>query len=268
MNKYPNIRNWLLSHDEQPSHFEFCGGSVTVFSRTSPNKTTSNEDAAAIIELAPNHGVLVVADGMGGAKAGDRASKCLVETITQSLSPADLGDDTARSQLLDAIEIANKKVLSWGIGAGATLVVVEYLRGTIRTFHIGDATAMVCSNRGRVKSLTVAHAPVAMAVEAGVLEEDEAMMHDDRHLISNCVGSAEMKIELGPIQKMATRDTLLLGSDGLFDNLTTDEIADLVRAGNLQRQFNLLIDKTRRQMLFSENLPSKPDDLTVICFRQ
>jgi protein phosphatase len=67
---------------------------------------------------------------------------------------------------------------------------------------------------------------------------------------------------------MAAKDTLIMGSDGLFDNLTTDEIIDIIRAGHLDRQAELLVRRTGERMLTPEVLPSKPDDLTVIGFRQ
>ena len=268
MTNYPTQQIWLLADHDKPQPLAFCGGSIVVYSRTSPDKSTNNEDAAAVIELAADHGVMVVADGMGGANAGVRAAKCVVETIVDFLSSANLEGETARSTIVDAIEEANQTVLSWGLGAGSTLVVVEYLNNSIRTFHVGDATALVCSNRGRIKSSTIAHAPVAMAVEAGMLDHDEALNHEDRHLISNCVGSAEMKIELGPVMEMASRDTLVIGSDGLFDNLTLDEIVQFVRAGQLNHQFGLLVEAASGRMSTPDGFASKPDDLTVVCFRQ
>lgn len=268
MTTYPHSQIWLVANDEKSEALDFCGGKLCVFSRTSPDKGTSNEDAAGIVELSSDHGVLVVADGMGGANAGDRAAECVVRTIVDYLISADLGGETSRSQILDAIESANQEVLRWGLGAGSTVVVVEYHRGTLRSFHVGDAMAVACSNRGRIKLSTVAHAPVAMAVESGMIGELEAIVHEDRHLINNCVGSNEMKIELGPILDMASKDTLVMGSDGLFDNLTLNEVVDFVRAGHLEAQFDLLIASVCTQMQSPDMIPSKPDDLTVICFRQ
>lgn len=265
---YPRTNTWLLSDDKSFSGMNFCGGSLIGFSKVSPNKSTSNEDAAVVIELSDNHGLIVVADGMGGANAGDRAAKCIIETIAKSVCLEAVVGESVRSIVVDAIERANDTILGWGLGAGSTLVVVEYLNGSTRSIHIGDAMAMVCSNRGRIKASTVSHSPVAMGVEAGFIDEDEALLHEDRHLISNCVGSAEMKIELGPTLTMSVCDTVIVGSDGLFDNLTVDEIVSIVRAGHLKHQFNLLVNSARERMSAPDTLPSTPDDLTVICFRQ
>ena len=68
-----------------------------------------------------------------------------------------------------------------------------------------------------------------------MLDEDEAMYHAERHLISSMVGMADMRVEVGPVVKLALRDTLVVGSDGLFDNLFVREIVELVRKGPLQK---------------------------------
>ena len=245
---------------------DFCGGVIAGCSYKSPDKETANEDAAAWIELSKNHGVLVVADGVGGQSAGDRAARTAIESVVEHCQ--DATDETSlRAEILDAIEAANREVLSWGIGAGSTIVVAEYLLGTVRVVHVGDSTALLTSNHGTIKFLSVAHGPVAMAVEIGMLDESEAIEHEDRNIITNCIGSTEMKIEVGPEVLMAARDTLLLASDGLFDNLTSTQVTNSIRAGHMESQLNTMIEKTRGLMT-GDSETGKPDDLTVLCFRQ
>ena len=245
---------------------KFCGGTLVGCSYKSPDKNAPNEDAAGWIELSESHGVLIVADGVGGHAAGDRAARASIESVIEHLQNISSGT-SARAQILDAIEAANREVLSWGLGSASTIVVAEFLDGTVRVIHVGDSTALLTSNRGTIKFLSVAHAPVAMAVEIGMLDEAEAIEHEDRNIITNCIGSGEMKIEVGPEIPMSARDTLLLASDGLFDNLTTTQIVDSIRAGHLENQMQTMIEKTRNQMTGHDEF-GKPDDLTVLCFRQ
>ncbi len=106
-----------------------------------------------------------------------------------------------------------------------------------------------------------------------MLNEQEALRHDDRNLISNFVGSQEMKIEIGPELPMAARDSLIIASDGLFDNLTTAEVVEKVCSGPLLEKTDQLVQLAAARMQGSlpdqtPSLPSKPDDLTVLCFRQ
>ncbi len=264
---HARCQTWFEEESRPIETLGFCQGTVVGCSFKSPHKESRNEDAAALVELSPGHGILAVADGVGGQNAGDRAARTVIEAIVNHCTAVN-EEGSLRPQLLDAIEGANHEILTWGIGAGATVVVAEYRDGHLRIIHVGDASAILCSNRGRLKFFTVAHGPVAMAVEIGVLNEQEAMVHEDRNIISNCVGSTEMKIEIGPRVAMAAYDTLVLASDGLFDNLTNEEIVARIRSGKLDRRAHEMIDLARTRMLAADGTSGKPDDLTVLCFRQ
>ena len=82
------------------------------------------------------------------------------------------------------------------------------------------------------------------------------------------IGSNQMRIEIGPPIEMAPRDTLLIASDGLFDNLLPNEIVETVRRGPLDEAIGDLVEVARQRMANQvEGMPSKPDDLTVIAYR-
>ena len=82
--------------------------------------------------------------------------------------------------------------------------------------------------RGRVKLQTISHSPVGYAVESGMLDDQEAMHHEERHVVSNIIGTPEMRIEIGPPIDLATYDTLLVATDGLADNLHIEEIIERI----------------------------------------
>jgi serine/threonine protein phosphatase PrpC len=123
--------------------------------------------------------------------------------------------------------------------------------------------------RGRIKQRVVPHSPTGFAVEAGVLDEDEAVQHDQRHVLFNVIGSPDMRVEVGPTLQLAVHDTVLLASDGLFDNLFIDEIVDAICSGPLAAASNRLVELAQARMRGDAraDLPCKPDDLTVILFR-
>ncbi|MFQ5790919.1 MAG: PP2C family protein-serine/threonine phosphatase, partial [Acidobacteriota bacterium] len=115
---------------------------------------------------------------------------------------------------------------------------------------------------------SIPHSPVGYGVESGFLDEKEAMYHQERHVVSNVIGAPGMRIEVGPTIEMARRDTLLLATDGLFDNLHTDEIVGLIRKGGLARAIKALAESSSDRMRNGgDDMPSKPDDLTCILFR-
>ena len=115
----------------------------------------------------------------------------------------------------------------------------------------------------------VARAPVAYAVEAGVLEAREGFAHADRHLVSNFVGMEGMHVQVGSAVRLAARDTLVMASDGLWDNLHLEEVAEVVRKGPLARAAEQLVrDSTRRMRGEDREVAGKPDDLTVVLWRR
>ncbi len=258
----------FVHHVDVPMRsFDFSLGQVLVFSGRSPRKTTVNEDAAIVISFADGRLVLAVADGVGGLKSGDVAASIAIEALIDRLSIS-TSVDSLRSDIVDAIEKANRAVLDSKIGCATTIVIVEIGFDYFRIYHVGDSMVLHTSNRGRIKHLTVPHSPVGMALEAGLIQEQDAIHHEFRHLVSNVIGSESMRIEIGPPSQMTARDTLVLASDGLFDNLLPAEITEVVRKGDMQSMQQKLIDAVKQRMTSpATGEPSKPDDLTIICFR-
>ncbi|MDZ4781382.1 MAG: protein phosphatase 2C domain-containing protein [Planctomycetia bacterium] len=250
---------------------ELCAlweGSAAVFSRRSPDKQTANEDAAALIPFDGQSGILVVADGLGGSRAGEQASSLALSSLQDAMAEAAANGADLRSAILNGIETANRKIVELGIGAGTTLALVEIQGRTARPYHVGDSMILVVGQRGRIKWQTVSHSPVGYAVESGFLDAAEAMHHDERHIVSNMLGMADMRIEIGSTIELADRDTLLLSSDGLFDNLHVDEIVERVRKGPLDHVARDLATTCRERMQTPrDGQPSKPDDLTFIAYR-
>lgn len=173
-----------------------------------------------------------------------------------------------RAAILDGLDQANQTLLDSGLGCATTLAAVEINGREIRPFHVGDSEILVVGQRGKVKLQTVSHSPVGFAIEAGLLDESEAIHHEDRHIVSNVVGTADMRVEMGTALKLAANDTLLIASDGLFDNLRLDEIVEFIRKGPLDEAVRRLIALARERMdAAADDVPSKPDDLTIIAFR-
>jgi serine/threonine protein phosphatase PrpC len=244
-------------------------GQVCVRSLRSPDKQTENEDSAAIIQLGDDSLVLAVADGVGGSVAGREASNATVRTLSRVLTK--LPDETTqlRPAILDAVDEANKAVLGLARGAATTLVVAQIDAKRLQSYHVGDSELVAVGQRGRIKQRVVPHSPTGFAVEAGLLDEHEAVQHDQRHILFNVIGSQEMRVEVGPALQLAVHDTVLLATDGLFDNLFIDEIVDTIRSGPLVAAADRLVERVRARMQGdgASDQPCKPDDLTVVLFR-
>lgn len=247
-----------------------AGGVVSVFTSRSPGETSAaNEDAAMVFPLGNGQAVLAVADGMGGGQVGEKASRLALQALHRALEQGTGQTELLRTQILDGIESANRVVCEMGVGAATTLVVAELRDGVVRTYHVGDSMILLVGQRGKIKLQTTRHSPVGFALEAGQLNEQEAMLHEDRHLVSNVIGVQDMRIEIGPEVRLARFDTLLLASDGLFDNLFLDEIVQIIRSGRIERGAGRLQELARGRMTDGgADLPGKPDDLTFILYRR
>jgi serine/threonine protein phosphatase PrpC len=247
------------------------GGTAAVFTARSPDRNRngdSNEDSAAVFPLGERTAVLAVADGCGGLRGGQQASGIAITLLRKSITDALKEDRELRYGILNGFEQANKQVIDMGIGAATTLAVLEIQGNRVRPYHVGDSTIIVTGQRGKIKNQTAAHSPVGYAVEGGFLDEKSAMFHEDRHLISNMIGSADMRIEVGPTIKLAARDTVILATDGLSDNLDTQEIVTAIRTGPIDRSMKTLCSSARDRMQNPGNgHPSKLDDMTFIVFR-
>lgn len=245
------------------------GGDVLAYTCRAPDKASENEDTVAVIPYGPAAAVLIVADGAGGLPGGKRASLTAVSSLVDSMQLAMAETMQLRTAILNGIEAANTAVQAIGNGSATTLTVITIEGLTVRSYQVGDSEAIVIGQRGVIKLQTTPHSPTGFAVEAGFLDEKEALHHEDRHLVSNFLGTPEMRIDIGGEVKLRPRDTILLASDGLMDNVHLDEIIERVRKGPLDSAAERVISLAHRRMAgVSVAQPSKPDDLSLILFRK
>ena len=245
------------------------GGNVLAYTCRAPDKVSENEDTVAVIPYGPAAAVLVVADGAGGLPAGKRASLTAVNSLVDSMQHAMAETMLVRTAILNGIEAANEAVQAIGNGSATTLTVITIEGLIVRSYQVGDSEAIVVGQRGVIKLQTTPHSPTGFAVEAGFLDEKEALHHEDRHLVSNFLGTPEMRIDVGGEVKLRPRDTILLASDGLMDNVHLDEIIERVRKDPLDSAAERVISLAHRRMSgVSAALPSKPDDLSLILYRK
>lgn len=246
-----------------------CGeGRAAVFCGSPKYPDDTNQDSAAVIDGGKDRFVLVVADGAGGLPLGHKASALVVSSMVESIGEMDRDEARLRTAALDGLDAANRAVRDLGVGAASTAAVVQVHGRRLRTHHVGDSTVLVVGQRGKVKLLTMSHSPVGYQVEAGTLPREDSLHHEDLNVVSNLVGTEDMRIEVGPTMELADRDTVVVGSDGLFDNLYVSEIVDIVRKGPIDLAADQLLAVCSKRMLEpKEGLPSKPDDLSFIVYR-
>lgn len=264
-------QTWLGATLEAPAAASAGAGECVIVTRRSPDREEGekNEDGAALISWTGKACVLAVADGLGGHGDGDVACALTLRRITKRVAKEDGSGAAVSSAVLEAIEAANNELIERP-GSAATTILVAAIEGDrFRAYHAGDSELLIVGQRGKIKFQTVSHSPVGYAVESGILDREESFDHEDRHIISNFVGMNGMRVEMATAIELAQFDTVVLASDGLWDNLYVDEVVEAVRKGSLveaaQRVTTLAAERMRGA---DETVTGKPDDLTVILYRR
>ncbi|PYS88333.1 MAG: hypothetical protein DMF62_10065 [Acidobacteria bacterium] len=206
---------------------------ASVTDRGLSDKRPQNEDSFA--EL-PQFGVFAVADGVGGANAGDFASRMAMELLTEAVvNRADTID--AEDLLRTAITHANKSIFQTAselpqLSSMATTIVALHLKRNIATIaHVGDSRIYRFSPEGQLFRETNDHSVVEEEVRAGRMSPEEAAVHPSRNIISRAIG-AENDVEIDVKTLMVEPNTtFLLCSDGITRHINDDELQAIFAGG-------------------------------------
>ena len=201
-----------------------------------------NQDTFAYEELRIMDGVLlVVCDGMGGARGGNIASTMTCEAFCgrflKGIDPFDSLQLLAE-HMKEAAEAANETVYARSLtdrecsGMGTTLVAAAVTSAGAAVLNIGDSRAYHISRTEGIRQITRDHSVVADMIERGELTEEEAKTSPNRNLITRAVGTSESVPADFYFVPMHETDTILLCSDGLTNLLDKEEIAKLVLSQN------------------------------------
>lgn len=189
----------------------------------------------------PDLGLWLVADGMGGHSTGDVASRVASETIEEQIR--------AGAGLADAIKAAHQKILKVASerkgseGMGSTVVVALVDGADYEVAWVGDSRAYLFD--GELTQITRDHSYVQDLLRSGALTPAEASNHPSRHLLTRCLGvNPEDTFEVGVRRGRFIRgQEVLLCSDGLTEELTDDEIADILSVNaSPQERVDKLVD--------------------------
>lgn len=187
----------------------------------------------------PERGVFVVADGVGGAEAGEVASETAVEVLQQAFVHHKDGDDI--EDLMEiAIQRANASIFQMSrehprFAMMATTIVALHLDGLRATIgHVGDSRLYRLGPDGALHRETEDHSVVEEEVRAGRMTAQQAATHPSRNVISRALGAEQaVEVDMKTIE-IEEGTTFLLCSDGITRHITDDELNSLLLAtGNL-----------------------------------
>ena len=192
---------------------------------------SGNEDNYLMLS---DHGIFIVADGMGGHAAGEVASEMAVRITSQAIgSIRGLSDEEAGERVRSAIRAANDAIFERTLseqdkrGMGTTATVLVLLPDRYLIGQVGDSRAYLFRH-GKFHQLTKDHSYVQEQVDAGLLTPDQARVHPYSNVITRCVGAGsdvEPDIYRGEVR---TGDVFLVASDGLTGMVDDRRLAQLL----------------------------------------
>ena len=225
-----------------------------------------NEDAYLVQE---DRGLFVVCDGMGGAAAGEVASRLAIETIGAFVRNGAIGKGTHRgfqprtAGLGRAVEEANRAIIqraqtdSAAAGMGTTVVAAWIGDGLASIAHVGDSR-LYMRNASGFEALTSDHSLVEAQVKAGLIDREQSLKSEHQNILLRALGrEPDMEVELGEAT-IAVGDRLLLCTDGLTRTVSDEGLAAALDrfAGNPQGACDHLIA--------AANENGGPDNVTAV----
>ena len=260
---------------------------IQVFAQTDVGRTREhNEDSYIVVNLSegeplrferlveqpsdPAATLFMVADGMGGAAAGEVASATAVDVVlrhlrekfsdSRSVTPADLAAELTR-----AAEKANWSIFQQAVnrpelrGMGTTATIAALLDDTLYLAQVGDSRAYLIRG-GIATQLTKDQSLMQKLIEAGELTEEEALLSERRNIILQALGpEANVKVDV-TMQPLRRGDVLLLCSDGLSGPVRPDDMARVV-----EEELDLSVACDR--LIAMANDQGGPDNITVVAAR-
>ena len=260
---------------------------VHVFGRTDVGRTREhNEDTFVVADLGTMNvslqpevrthhatargSLFMVADGMGGAAAGEVASAMATEVILAEVERRwrdsdDTDPEVFAHTLRVATEVANTKIHTYAAthpenrGMGTTATVAGFLGDTLYVCQVGDSRAYVVRD-GEAIQITKDQSLMQKLVEAGEMTPEEAEVSERRNIILQALGPEPVvKVDLTS-QQVRRGDVLILCSDGLSGQVRPNEIADVVKSSSD------LVDVCKR-LIDLANEAGGPDNITVVAAR-
>ena len=215
------------------------------------NIRQQNQDSYAIVPFGRDRVLMIVCDGMGGAKSGNVASSLAVEVFTDEVRRTQrpgMTPEKAAAMLRSALELSNSAVYEQSqlsddfTGMGTTLVAALVRGLRVEIVNIGDSRAYHLGADG-IRCVTVDHSLVELMVQRGELTHEQAKNHPSKNLITRALGvGRDVEADFGE-KEVSPRDILLLCSDGLSNCVSVPQIEETLARTPFYEAADALVQK-------------------------
>lgn len=240
---------------------------MKLFGRTDIGKVRStNEDCFVTGKTFDNICYAVVCDGMGGASAGDKASRLtcdMIKTLIDNMLKKGMSDSSVKNMLVSITLAVNAKVYEMAnsdkslMGMGTTLVLALAIGNAAHIVHVGDSRAYLIRD-GEINKLTKDHSFVQSMVDLGRITDDEAFRHPQRNYITRAIGvDRNLKVDYN-IVRLEPEDKLFLCTDGFSNYFTDRDIYFMIQNDDYE------IEKAVNNMIDEANQRGGSDNITAV----
>ena len=241
---------------------------MLTYYQTDPGKVRShNEDSVTIVENNNGELLVVVADGMGGHKAGEVASSLAVNELSRRFCElSSIGTkEEAVVWLKEIIDEINVKILRYAEehidanGLGTTCVCAVITKDFLLFGNVGDSSGFVYK-KGKLYKVTKDHTLVNILLENGEITEESAKVHPQKNVLMKALGVAE-KIDMDIFDVEREVDGVFLCSDGLANMLSPEQIEKILNDNDLD------LEEQVGKMIMKANMRGGSDNITIACVR-
>lgn len=211
-------------------------------------KREVNQDYVFVTDesVGPFKNLLVVADGMGGHKAGDFASKYTVDVLREEIAHTTYKEP--EEILRHAVTIANNKLIDVAAtdvkleGMGTTLVAATIVDKTLYFANVGDSRLYLINDK--IRQISKDHSLVEEMVRLGGIKAEEARNHPDKNIITRAIG-VKKNVEADIYEyRLKKNDVILMCTDGLSNMVENEDIFDIVKGSrDVIEAVQMLIEK-------------------------
>ncbi len=203
--------------------------------------------------------LFIVADGMGGHRAGDVASRGAVDTVMETIEKTELHDPV--SILQEAVTAANHHVMEMAMenpdyeGMGTTLVLTTVYEKDFYVANVGDSRLYIIGEE--IRQITRDHSYVEEMVSRGEIDKESARTHEKKNVITRAIG-----VEPGTYAdyfqvKYKTGDKILMCSDGLSNMIKDEDLKNIVRR-------SIPVEEIVKELIATANRNGGSDNITAL----
>ena len=235
--------------------------------RTDKGKRRSNnEDACFVMQ---EDRVFIIADGVGGNKSGEIASRTAVNGIKKYIEENPLQEINSQRKLQDYFNECIRKInfavlessqrFEENRGMATTIVIVYIAKNKMYVMNVGDSRAYIFRKK-KLKQITEDHTYVNSLVKAGVITEEEAEFHENKNMITRAIG-ADYKVDADFfVTSIKKNDVILMCTDGLYGEVDENDIIFKLSEGKP-------MSDTCYDLIEMANIHGGNDNITVICLK-